>query len=75
MSEWSTYTFRDLLLFSARTYYRLFEIYNEAIRLAQDLAVLLAIVIVVLLWRRSGARSRPIAALLAAILSLFARKT
>ena len=66
MSEWSTYTFRDLLLFSARTYYRLFEIYNEAIRPAQDLAVLLAIIIVLLLWRRSGARSRPIAALLAA---------
>ena len=29
MSVWSTYTFRDLLLFSARTYHRLFEIYNE----------------------------------------------
>ena len=65
MSEWSTYTFRDLLLFSARTYYRLFEIYNDAIRPAQDVAVLLGIVIVVLLWRRSGAASRAIAGLLA----------
>jgi multidrug transporter EmrE-like cation transporter len=66
MSEWSTYSFRDLLLFSARTYYRLFEIYNEAIRPAQDVAVLLAIVIVVLLWRRSHGASRAIAGLLAA---------
>jgi len=66
MSEWSTYGFRDLLLFSARTYYRLFEIYNDAIRPAQDLAVLLGIVVVFLLWRRSNAASRAIAGLLAA---------
>jgi multidrug transporter EmrE-like cation transporter len=66
MAEWSTYTLRDLLLFSARTYYRLFEIYNDAIRPAQDLAVLLGIVVMLLLWRRSDATSRPIAGLLAA---------
>jgi multidrug transporter EmrE-like cation transporter len=65
MSEWSTYTFRDLLLFSARTYYRLFEIYNDAIRPAQDLAVALGILTLVALWRRSGASSRGIASVLA----------
>lgn len=65
MSEWSTYTFRDLLLFSARTYYRLFEIYNEAIRPAQDVAVLLGVVILVLLWRRSSAASRATTAIMA----------
>lgn len=31
MSEWWTYTLSDFLLFSPRTYYRLFEIYNAAI--------------------------------------------
>jgi hypothetical protein len=66
MSEWSTYTFRDLLLFSSRTYYRLFEIYNDAIRPAQDLAGFLGFILLVELWRRSRAASRPIAGLLAA---------
>lgn len=28
MSEWWTYSLRDLLLFSSRTYYRLFELHN-----------------------------------------------
>ena len=31
MSEWSTYALSDLLMFSARTYYRLIELYNLAI--------------------------------------------
>ena len=31
MSEWSTYTLSDLLMFSARTYYRLIELYNVAV--------------------------------------------
>lgn len=31
MSEWSTYTLADLLMFSARTYYRLIELYNLAV--------------------------------------------
>ena len=30
-SEWWTYSLSDLLLFSPRTYYRLFELYNEAV--------------------------------------------
>jgi hypothetical protein len=31
MSEWWTYSLQDFLLFSPRTYYRLFELYNEAL--------------------------------------------
>lgn len=31
MSEWWTYRFSDFLLFSPTTYYRLFELYNQAI--------------------------------------------
>ncbi len=54
MSEWSTYTFRDLLLFSARTYDRLFEIYNAAIWPAQVAALLLGAAILWLLLRRDG---------------------
>ncbi len=35
MSEWWTYTLSDFLLFSARTYYRLFELYNRDVWPAQ----------------------------------------
>jgi hypothetical protein len=28
MSEWWSYRFSDLLMFSPETYYRLFELYN-----------------------------------------------
>jgi hypothetical protein len=31
VSEWATYTLSDLLMFSARTYYRLIELYNLAV--------------------------------------------
>jgi hypothetical protein len=65
MSEWWTYTLSDLLLFSARTYYRLFEIYNAAIWPAQVAAIGLGLAILVLL-RRGAARGRVIAAILAA---------
>jgi hypothetical protein len=54
MGDWLSYTPSDFLLFSARTYYRLFELYNWAIWPAQILALLLGLVI---LWRlhRPGA--------------------
>ena len=66
MSEWWTYTLSDFLLFSSRTYYRLFEIYNAAIRPAQLAALAVAIAIPLLLRRRLAGSSRAIAALLAA---------
>lgn len=66
MTEWWSYSLRDLLLFSSRTYYRLFELYNlelwplQLLFLAHGLAILL-------LWRR---RSEMAARALAAILAL-----
>jgi Family of unknown function (DUF6064) len=65
MSEWWTYTLSDFLLFSSRTYYRLFEIYNAAIWPAQIAAIGLGLAILVLLRRAAGTRGRWIAAILA----------
>src|SRR3954466_3939480 len=56
MSEWWTYNLSDFLLFSARTYFRLFEIYNAAIWPAQLAALGIGIAILVLL-RRGGAKA------------------
>jgi hypothetical protein len=68
MSEWWTYTLSDFLLFSSRTYNRLFEIYNAAIWPAQIVAIGLGVAILVLLLRAPDARvrTRAIAAILAA---------
>jgi hypothetical protein len=63
-SEWWTYSLRDLLLFSPRTYYRLFELYNAAIWPAQIAALVLGLVILALLRRPGAARGRVIAAIL-----------
>jgi hypothetical protein len=63
MSEWWTYSLSDFLLFSPRTYYRLFELYNAAIWPVQFLALALGVAILVL-WRRGAGRA--IAAILAA---------
>ena len=66
MSEWWTYSLSDFLLFSPRTYYRLFELYNLAIWPAQ-LAALAGAIAIVIAWRRGGrAHGRIIAAVLAA---------
>ena len=54
MSEWWTYSLSDFLLFSPRTYYRLFELYNLAIWPAQILALALGLAILAL-WLRGGA--------------------
>ncbi|MFY9551859.1 MAG: DUF6064 family protein [Thermoanaerobaculia bacterium] len=66
MSEWWTYTLSDFLLFSARTYHRLFEIYNAAIWPAQIVAVGLGVAIIALLRRAASSRGRIVAAILAA---------
>jgi hypothetical protein len=65
MGDWLSYTPSDFLLFSARTYYRLFELYNRAIWPAQILALLLGLVI---LWRlhRGGPRQGVVTVILAA---------
>lgn len=66
MSEWWTYRLSSFLLFSPRTYYRLFELYNAAIWPAQVVAVALGAGIVVLLRRGGAARGRLIAGILSA---------
>jgi len=65
MSEWWTYGLRDLLLFSQRTYYRLYELYNLEWWPLQIVALALGIAVLAL-WRRGGDRAgRAIAAILA----------
>lgn len=66
MSEWWTYRLSSFLLFSPRTYSRLFELYNAAIWPSQIVAVALGVAILLLARRRSVARGRAIAAILAA---------
>jgi len=65
MSEWWSYSLRDLLMFSPRTYYRLFELYNSELWPLQFLFLALGAA-VLLLWRRPGNMAgRTLAALLA----------
>ena len=66
MSEWWTYSLSDFLLFSPRTYYRLFELYNAAIWPAADRGLALGVAILGLLLRGAAWRGRAIAAMLAA---------
>ena len=54
MSEWWTYRLSDFLLFSADTYYRLFELYNQAIWPAH-----LVVVVLSGLWFYSLMRPKP----------------
>jgi hypothetical protein len=65
MSEWLTYRLSDLLLFSPRTYYRMFELYHRQIW-PIHLVLLAAVVAIALLLRgRHEMRDRAIAGLLA----------
>ena len=66
MSEWWTYTLSDLLMFSAQTYYRLFELYNREIWPAQIVAIGLGIVALLCLRRAGVRQGRIVAAILAA---------
>lgn len=66
MSVWLTYSLSDFLLFSPRTYYRLFELYNRAVWPAHLLAGALGITLLVLLLRGGAWRGRAIAAILTA---------
>lgn len=69
MSEWWTYHLSDFLLFSSRTYYRLFEIYNGAIWPLQVVGVSSGVLVLVLVFRRAPPPRAPgtwIAAILTA---------
>jgi hypothetical protein len=65
MSEWWTYSVSDFLLFSPRTYYRLFELYNRAIWPAHIVALALGAVIVGLVRSRAAWSGRALAIILA----------
>lgn len=65
MSEWWTYSPSDFLLFSARTYYRLFELYNADIWPLQLPLLALGVANAVSVWRGGAKRDRFVAAILA----------
>jgi hypothetical protein len=66
MSEWWTYRLSNFLLFSPRTYYRLFELYNSEIWPGQVLALLVGLAMLALLRKAGPWQSRIIAVVLAA---------
>ncbi|UCH16815.1 MAG: hypothetical protein JSW36_14045 [Burkholderiales bacterium] len=70
MSEWWTYRPSDLLMFAPRTYWRLFELHNEAWWPLQALAVLVGLAWAAWVWRRSAVALRAGAAALA-VASIF----
>ena len=51
MSEWWTYRLSDFLLFSPRTWHRLFELYHAWLWPAQPLVLLLGVGLLFALWR------------------------
>lgn len=65
ITEWCSYSLRDLLMFSPRTYYRLFELYNIELWPLQLLFLALGIAILLLWRRRSEMAGRALAAILA----------
>ena len=66
MSEWWTYRLADLLMFSPRTYYRLFELYNADLWPGQVVAILVGLVILACARWPGAAGPRIAAAMLAA---------
>jgi hypothetical protein len=66
MPEWWSYSLSDLLLFSPRTYYRMFELYHAQIWPIHLVVVGLVVAILALLRRDDEWRGRAIAGLLAA---------
>lgn len=58
MSEWWTYRPSDFLMFAPRTYWRLFELHNQAWWPMPWLLVLLGVVALVAAWRWPGAARR-----------------
>ena len=67
MSEWWTYSLSSFLLFSARTYYRLFELYNADVWPLQIVTLAAGLAILVLIVRGTAWSGRIVAAILAAL--------
>jgi hypothetical protein len=66
MSEWWTYSVSDFLLFSPRTYYRLFELYNRAVWPAHILAVALGVLIIAFLRSKAAWSGQAVSIILTA---------
>jgi hypothetical protein len=66
MADWLSYRLSDFLLFSPQTYYRLHELYNEAVWPAQLAALGLGLLVLALLREPAGWSGRAAAGLLAA---------
>jgi len=66
MSEWWTYSLSDFLLFSPRTYYRLFELYNLELWPAHILTLAMGFAILAL-WRGGGAGQSRLVALILSV--------
>lgn len=66
MSEWWSYELSDFLMFSARTYYRLFELYNTALWPIHLLALGVGLALAVVSMRDSPWAARTACAMLAA---------
>lgn len=64
MGELSSYSLSDFILFSDNAYYRLFELYNQAIWPLHLVAIAFALVIVFFLWKKPAWAGRVIAVLL-----------
>jgi peptidoglycan/LPS O-acetylase OafA/YrhL len=75
MSEWATYSLSDFLLFSPRTYYRLFELHNAAVWPAHLAALALGAAAALLALRPGSGpwRGRAAALVLAALWAWVAR--
>ena len=56
MSEWWTYSLTNFLLFSPRTYYRLFELYNAQVWPLQIVTLALGLAILILMMRGENSR-------------------
>ncbi|MDP2699716.1 DUF6064 family protein [Thalassospira sp.] len=65
MSEWWSYSLSDLLMFSPRVYYRLFEGFNTAFWLPNLVLLACGIVFALLVWRRIGLAGRLVPGMLA----------
>ena len=72
MSEWWTCTLTDFLLFSPRTYYRLFELYNTQVWPLQLVTLALGLAILVMIVRGGAWSGRIVAAILASLWLLVA---
>ena len=67
MSEWWTYSLTSLLLFSPRTYYRLFELTNAEVWPAQVVTLVGGLTILGLIWHPLPWSGRAVAAIIASV--------